>query len=278
MRSILGRLKGLQNDLNIGVLHDKVIIHFWSPVCVDCLRDVEYLNLNHRSLSNVADVIGVIVPKFSFDYETLFKQVMRLNINYKVALADDFFFRALNLNSCHEFAVLSASGHLLYRQQGGGYYWLETALVDLTGMGDRVGSNRVKRLLEDFEAANSSSLVSSDWTAACGRRLSFRVTGEYESRGDVLYIKKGRIDFYYRGRRVYALMGPKVTSSSIEVRLNGHPLRSHVMGDDVTRNNGRTMIHLDVTRLYNIIDGGWGEYHLTFEINQECIFYALMVR
>ncbi|MEM3711501.1 MAG: hypothetical protein QW453_05600 [Thermoprotei archaeon] len=225
--------------------------------------------------------MGIIVPNPLFDYDNtiIMDSVERYAIKHTLATTDNSFLGCFGINNCHTIIVVDRAGRALYSQLGGGgYYWLETALSDLLGATVYPLQDTLPLQLGDFEQADSIGPLGYDWWATQRPWRSLSVSGEYFVGDKSLHIEKGSVEFKYRGRRLYALIKPLFSPSLIGVRLNRHPLRSHLMGDDVMKIGDETFIKLDILRLYSVVDGGWGEYRLTLKFNQPCELYALNVR
>lgn len=281
MHGVIDCLKDFYTHTNPDTSTNTIVLHFWRPTCVECITDIMYLKSIHDGLKRFADLVGVIFPDpiFNHNRAMITDSVSRYAIKYRITTAESFFFEWLAVKDCHTLAIVDQEGRVLYSQAGGGgYYWFETALHDIFGAWSPPLSGGIVKQLEDFERANSLGLFRSDWWATQRNWRSISVSGEYVLNDHSVRVNRGSIDFKYRGRRVYALIEPLQHSEFIEVRLNGHALRSHLMGDDVIKKEGRSYIKLDTPRFYSVVDGGWGEYHLTLMFEEPCNVYAINVR
>jgi hypothetical protein len=281
MHGIINCLTDIYTHSNSDTFSKAIVLHFWRPTCVECITDITYLKSIYDRLKGFAELVGVVFPDPIFNYNRtmIMDSVSRYAIKYRITTAESFFFEWLAVKDCHTLVIVDQGGRVLYSQSGaGGYYWFETALRDILGAWSSPLSDSVVKQLEDIERANSLSPFCSDWWATQKPWRSFSVSGEYVLNDYSVRVNRGSIDFKYRGRRLYAFIEPLQHSELIEVRLNKHPLRSHLMGDDVIKKEGRSFIKLDTPRLYSIVDGGWGEYHLTLMFEEPCDVYALNVR
>ena len=60
----------------------------------------------------------------------------------------------------------------------------------------------------------------------------------------------------------------------LEVKINGKYISSSQAGSDVVFDNGRAYVVVDEARLYNLVDGEYGDYLLTLRTSEGFAFNA----
>lgn len=267
------------SPLTLAELRGKVVlIDFWTYSCINCLKTLPYLKKwDQEYRKDGLVIIGVHTPEFEFekDYSNVKKAVERLEINYPVALDNDY--RTWNAFHNHYWPA-----HFLINQQGiinmehfgeGGYVETENAIRKLLGMNpiqlkepektfrlispetylglSRGGSYKMALIPNQTVDYHDVAPLKSDQV---GLRGLWRAKEEYiEAEGDESFI-----ELKFLATRVYLVLGGS-SPTPLNVVLDGESYGT---------------IRMDGDRKYDIVKTSYKPHSLSLKVPKGIKAYA----
>lgn len=237
-----------------------VLIDVWTYTCINWLRTLPYVRAwAAKYEKHGLVVIGVHAPEFPFehDIENVRRAVKDMNVDYPVAIDNDFsIWRAFDNSYWPALYLIDATGRIRYRHFGEGASDQSERNIQrlLKNAGARgVDSDVVSVMGQGAEAdADWSSLRSGENYVGYGRTEGFSSPGrahvderhvylaperlglnQWALAGDwtltqgstLLNVPNGTIVYAFHARDLHLVMGPAARGTSIpfRVRLDGQP-------------------------------------------------------
>lgn len=263
-----------------------VLINFWTYTCINWIRTLPYIRAwAEKYQGQGLVVIGIHTPEFLFehDLDNLRQAVHNLNVNYPVAVDNDYaIWNAFGNRYWPALYLIDVHGHFRYHQFGEGSYEQSERMIQqlLAEAGQKNVSNQLVSVdTQGVEAAiDWGNLQSPENYLGYDRTRNFAspggevieephhydmptqinlnawaLAGNWTMKHNLIHLneKNGRVTCRFHARDLHLVMGPtaKGTSMPFQVFLDGQPpLAAH--GVDVDERGYGTM---NQQRLHQLI-------------------------
>jgi thiol-disulfide isomerase/thioredoxin len=286
--------------LTIASLRGKVVlVDFWTYSCINCIRTLPYLKEWHaKYASRGLVIVGVHTPEFEFekDINNVRVAVQKYGVTWPVALDNDYAtWRAYANRFWPHKYLADGNGRLRYHHIGEGAYmeteqWIRKLLAEA---GYDVSD--ISLGSKENPAALAGSITRELYAGSAWRFGLYVGNPPKEIEGTVgLYTDPGNHDdgkIYYSGKwqedeQFMRAVGPGPDGPSyvviryharsanvvvlpqdntpfgVVVQLDGKPVPKELAGDDITYDgSGRSLLGIDVPRMYNVVRGPKVESH-----------------
>jgi len=308
LAGIVGYLN-TQSGLKISDLKGKVIlIDFWTYTCINCIRTLPYLKSWHEKYSDKGLVIiGVHTPEFEFEkeYENVKMAVEKYGIKYPIVQDNDYAtWNAFRNRFWPRKYLIDKDGFIRYDHIGEwAYAETENKIQELlleAGMNPEEkpiievpGISNLKQLAitpelyagYDFALPRNQNIGNevglqseqiSDYTLP--EKIipnKIYLKGKWKSNQDNLEAaEEAEIILGFTASSVNIVTGPVSSQQKLEVLINDRYVNEEQAGNDVVSENGKAFVDIKEPRLYNLIDGNYGDYKLTLKTEKGFIFNA----
>ena len=271
-----------------------VLVDFWTYTCINCLRTLPHLiDWDKKYRDQGLIIIGVHTPEFEFEKkrENVEMAIEKYGIKYAVVQDNDYAtWRAFRNRYWPHKYLIDAEGYIRYDHIGeGGYEETEIKIQELLAeIGSKVSGVSI---IEDTtpRQRNTPELYAGyKFALPRGQNigneegLQTEKVVEYELperlQKDTLYLQgswKSNSDNVEAISDITSLFldftagSVNIVADSlndislrVDVLIDGNSISSAQAGTDVQFDNGNGFIVVNEPRLYNIIDGEYGEYSL----------------
>lgn len=281
-----------------------VLVDFWTYSCINCIRTLPYLtSWDEKYRDDGLLIIGVHSPEFFFEHDlnNVKKAVEENGIAYPVALDNNFkTWKAYGNHYWPRKYLIDKNGIIRYDHIGeGAYEETEAKIVELLNEIKTV-EERESQVFVDPNLGNAFPGVTGEIYAGYQRGAIGNPEG-YEP-GEIVDYQDpgihavGKLYFHGpwfnypeymelrgEGHLVIAYLGSVVNvvlasdeQAAIEVSIDGHYLGEEEKGSDIVIQNGKSMVTIDSSRLYNLIGNSLppGEHEVTLASSQPFQVYA----
>ncbi|MBS3059951.1 MAG: thioredoxin family protein [DPANN group archaeon] len=307
---ISGYLNTDEKEIKISDYKGKVVlIDFWTYTCINCIRTLPHLTEWDRKYRDQGLVIiGVHTPEFAFEKirENVENAIHEHNIEYAVVQDNDYAtWRAFqNRFWPHKF-LIDKDGFIRYDHIGEGAYeeterqiqlllsetGAETEGMNLTGLKDE--TPRVLLTPELYAGYNFAiprgQNIGNPGGMKPGQTIKYELPATV--RKDIIYLKGtwlsnpddlhaqdsegAEIVLDFTASKVNIVADSVNGPLELEVLINDAPATQTQLGSDVQIIGGKAIMTVDRPRLYNVINGEYGNYKLTLRAtNTNFIFSA----
>jgi thiol-disulfide isomerase/thioredoxin len=239
--------------INLSELKGKVIlVDFWTYSCINCIRTIPYLNDWYNKYKNSGFiVIGVHSPEYAFerDSDNVLNAILKYKIQYPVA-SDNKYSTWKNFNNTFWPSVylIDQSGNVVYEHFGEGRYEeTEKNIQTLLNINENEKVTKTIITPEIRLGYERGSNYSSPERVFINKTQEFTfpqileedtwaLNGQWSIESEKVVSKNmnSSIKFHFRGKKVYIVMGTKLSKGiSVEAKLNGKPLLLEA-GEDVS--------------------------------------------
>jgi thiol-disulfide isomerase/thioredoxin len=253
-------------------LAGKVVIYdFWTYSCVNCVRTLPRLRALHdRYAKDGLVVVGVHSPEFEFekDHGNVADAVLRLKVEYPVALDDDMdIWNAFGTQYWPQKFVADRKGHVRYGHVGeGGYRETENVVRKLLGVPASAPRANVD---SSTEASPPPTQNISPETYLGLERGSGAATLDGPWTREAQYAQAGTagaaIVLAYSAREVNLVLAPGERGAApvdVTVELDGEPLTPEYRTPDTKIDGqGATFVRVTGSDLYRLVAGPAVEQH-----------------
>jgi cytochrome c biogenesis protein CcdA/thiol-disulfide isomerase/thioredoxin len=281
--------------LTMSELRGKVVlIDFWTYSCINCIRTLPYIKKWYDTYKDKGFVvIGVHTPEFEFEKNknNVAAAVKRLNINYPVALDNDY-------KTWLAFNNMYWPAHYLVDQNGiirsvhfgeGGYKETENEIRELLGLAPLKGQDaketRLPMTPETYLGYDRGDSYASGITLENDENAIYKfseplkndqigIKGEWNVSSQYIESKGNNsiLELNFVGNRVYLVLGGK-SDTPVQVELDGKTITSEFTGKDV---NTKGEVLINESRMYDLINlhGKEGRHTLTLHFPKDIKAYA----
>jgi cytochrome c biogenesis protein CcdA/thiol-disulfide isomerase/thioredoxin len=254
-----------------------VLIDFWTYTCINCIRTLPYVEAWQRRYGEQGlTIVGVHSPEFPFERDAgnVADAIRQNGLTYPVVQDNELATWSAWQNQYWPAKYLvDANGNVRYLHFGEGEYdETEQAIRTLLREAGRQDLGTGARASGEAPAKGATTpetylgwARAQGWVngpispgfhrfgAAPGRLDAdqFAYAGGWEISEDAATSGPGaEIDLQFHARRVFLVMGSPDAARSVQVLLDGRPIRASAAGPDVRR--GRATV--DAQRLYRLVD------------------------
>ncbi|MBT3230714.1 redoxin family protein [Candidatus Uhrbacteria bacterium] len=266
-----------------------VLLDFWTYSCINCIRTFDHLRDWHKRYADKGLVIiGVHTPEFDFEKEkaNVESAIKRFKIKYPVILDSDYkVWTAYTNRWWPRKLLLNKDGEIVYDHIGEGGYAeteaeIQKALRDI-GVEDlpeiapdvSVGGGICYRTTPETYLGFLRGRFGNAHGVIPGSEVDFNDKGEHQD--DLVYlhghwtVDKEQLShtralasaneylaLKYSGFSVNLVAGSlkKTRAAEVEIELDGHPLPEDMLGTDVEMKNGKAIVKMTASRMYNLVD------------------------
>jgi len=244
--------------LTLGSLRGKVIlIDFWTYSCINCLRTLPYVERWYETYRKAGlVVVGVHTPEFAFEHvhSNVARAVQSLGVRYPVALDNGYgTWTAWGNRYWPAKYFVDRSGHVRYAHFGEGEYERTEAVIR-TLLAEKTLPKPVSASIRDqtpkeiitpetyLGSARLDRFVGSPVVE--GREASYKIPAAVPQ-NDIAYggrwtVEKERIvagdgarlRLAFHARKVFLVLGTNGGAKSVQVRLDGHQIRTVRVPED----------------------------------------------
>jgi len=278
-------LKGLRGKV--------VLVDFWTYSCINCIRTLPHTAEWYKKYKDDGFVLlGIHSPEFEFekDRDNVAEQVKNYKVEYPIALDNNHStWRAFKNQYWPAHYLIDVEGNIRYTHFGeGNYAETESAIQQLLLEAGLLSLDKVTEIVEapsvtDFQkigtpeiylgAARINNLgngskdikinepyIFSEPSTVLSNRFYFvgpwKITPEFvEFTGE-----EGKLIIRYTASKAHLVLDTKNNTNVVmEVKLDGEYLTEANKGEDVFLEGGRSLVEINASRLYNLIDTQ-GEY------------------
>ena len=299
LRDIAGYINADEN-IKISNLRGKVVlIDFWTYSCINCIRTLPYLTEWDRKYRDKGlIIIGVHTPEFEFekDYNNVKSAVEKYNIKYSVVQDNNkATWKAYNNRFWPRKYLIDPDGYIRYDHIGEGAY--EETELKIQELLSEIGVNT-----KDTETVKEKSLEKREITPELyagfdyalprgqnvgnpgglqtGKTVDYALpeeikedivylNGKWQSNSDDLIFisseKEGKIILKYKAQSLN-IVASSPTRQIIEVFIDGNYIVKEKAGFDVEFLGDKAIIRVDSPRLYNLVDGDYGDHQLLLKV------------
>ena len=279
-----------------------VLVDFWTYTCINCIRTLPHLvewDRKYRDKGLV--IIGVHTPEFEFEKkkENVEMAMEKYGITYPVVQDNNYAtWRAFGNRYWPHKYLFDADGNIRYDHIGEGAYPETEAKIQelLAEIGTNVSEVEISTIEDITPTKPTTPELYTGYKFALPRGQNIGNKGGLQSEEivnyqlpeeleeDVLYLQgfwKSNsdgleatddetslfLDFTAHAVNIVAdsLLN---TSLQIEVMIDNQSISLTQAGTDVQFEGGRAFILVDEPRLYNIVQGEYGQYKLELKIKQ----------
>jgi len=277
-----------------------VLVDFWTYSCINCIRTLPFLTEWDRKYRDKGLVIvGVHTPEFEFekDIDNVRDAVVKYNIKYPVVLDNNYTTWVAFGNRFwpHKY-LINPEGQIVYDHIGeGGYEETELKIQELLSeMGEDVSGTETTKENDELRLVTTPELYTGfDFALPRGQDIgnpeglhpdksvlyslptnfaenAIYLSGLWKSNSDNLELKdsNGSVVLRFKASSLN-IVANSPRSQQIEVFIEDSPLKEEQAGEDVIFQNGRAFVKIDNPRLYNVVDGKFGDYKLELKIPSE---------
>ena len=288
-------------DLKILDLKGKVVlVDFWTYTCINCIRTFPFINeWDQKYRDKGLVIIGVHTPEFEFEkkYENVLNAVKDYGIKYAVVQDNDYAtWRAYNNRFWPHKFLIDAEGFIRYDHIGEGEYDTTEEQIQklLSEIGEEV-QMPLSELEEKTPTQRQTPELYAGYKFSLGRGQNIGNLGGLQP-GTINYIlpstilkdkiylegswqanpenlqakqKNATIILSFTAKAVNIVADSDNGALELQVLINGQPVSKDQAGSDMQFINGKSLIIIDEPKLYNIIDGDYGNYELKLVSNKE---------
>lgn len=286
------------------------MIDFWTYTCINCIRTLPYLVDWHEKYSDKGLVIiGVHTPEFEFEkkYENVKMAVEKYGIKYAVVQDNDYTtWTAFRNRYWPRKYLIDKDGFIRYDHIGeGAYAETENKIQELLL---EAGMNPDEKPSIDIQVPDLSKLkqlaITSELYAGydfalprsqdIGNREGLQpekiidyspsgkiskniiyLEGKWKSNPDNLETaENAKIILDFTASEVNIVAGKVEKELKLEVLINERFISKEQAGADVEFENGKSFVLIKEPRLYNLVDGDYGNYKLTLRAEKGFSFNA----
>lgn len=308
LTGIVGYLN-TESGLKISDLKGKVVlIDFWTYTCINCIRTLPYLKSWHEKYSDKGLVIiGVHTPEFEFEkkFDNVKMAIEKYGIKYPVVQDNDYAtWNAFRNRFWPRKYLIDKDGFIRYDHIGeGAYTEIENKIQELlleAGMNpeekprieipDLSNLKQLARTPELYAGYNFALPRNQNIGNSEGLQpeqvIDYSVPekiipnkiylkGKWKSNPDNLEtFGEAEIILDFTASEVNIVTGPIETQMKLEVLINNKPISEEQAGADIKFENGKSFVLINEPRLYNLVDGDYGNYKLTLASEKEFNFNA----
>ena len=270
-----------------------VLVDFWDYTCVNCLRTLPYVVEWHKRYADMGlSVIGVHTPEFSFAANEKFVRaaVERFGIRYPVVLDNGYaIWHAYANRYWPAKYLIDKDGYIRFFHFGEGDYGateeaIQTLVREISPRAelppvmdpvrdtDRPGAVCYRTTPELYlgnkrgKAGNPSGFLHENEDRAAEYSLpekvdadKFYLTGPWLSKEECVRsaangAAPSSIVLYYSGKEANLVMAPDGEPMEVELMHAGEQLAESELGEDAAQTkDGRTIVHVDSPRMYNLV-------------------------
>ncbi len=278
------------NPMTLKSLKGKVVLlDFWTYSCINCIRTLEHLRAWHKRYADKGLVIiGIHTPEFEFekDQANVESAVKRLKVKYPVVLDSDYKIWTAYANRWWpRKLLLNKDGEIIYDHIGeGGYAETESQIQKALR---EIGVDDLPEIVPDVSVGGGICYRTTPETylgflrgrfgnahgVIPGAEVDFTDRGEHQDNLVYLHghwvIDKERLShtralataneylaLKYSGFSVNLVAGSlkKNRAAEVEIELDGNPLPEDMIGTNVEMKNGRAVVRMTASRMYNLVD------------------------
>jgi thiol-disulfide isomerase/thioredoxin len=278
-----------------------VLLDFWTYSCINCQREIPYLEAWYKQYSNQGLVIvGIHTPEFDFEknYSNVQAAVQRLGITYPVVLDSNYGTWGAYQNSYWpHLYLINIDGFIVYDHIGEGDYNTTEAEIRqyLAQRDQRLGINAnmtgdatVNPISIDFNqvqspetyfGSNRNQYLTNGQQGIAGVQNLTLPTSASTLSPNSLYLGgswnfspeyasttggQAEIEYYYSAKNVYMVASsPDSQGVTLNVSVDGQPLNSTNAGGDVTVSGNQSTVNVGTSRLYWLVGGqNYGQHVL----------------
>ena len=273
-----------------------VLVDFWTYSCINCIREIPYLNAWYAKYGEDGLVIvGVHTPEFQFErnYSNVLAAVRSMGIKYPVALDNSYSTWNVYGNEYwpSEY-IIDQNGIIRHTQIGeGDYNTTEMVIRELLqsagySVGPGSASNSVDATAVNFSEIGTPEIyvgyntirapIGNPQGFSPGHAVDYTIEGSL--RNNTVYFSgkwynandsmiaagnDSEVFLVYDAKSVNIVA--QGNSSSIEVELDGGNLSLTYLGSDMMLKEGIASANISMARLYNLVDAptyGWHEIEI----------------
>lgn len=289
------------NEIKISDFKGKIVlIDFWTYSCINCIRTLPHLKEWHKKYKDLV-IIGVHTPEFEFekDIENVKMAVKKYEIGYPVVLDNDYATWSVFRNRYwpRKF-LIDSEGFIRFDHIGEGAY--EETEMKIRELLSEIGKDTSDTALSEIpdstpvlQRRTPELYAGYDFALPRGQNIGNRegikpgelVTYEKpeKTNKDVIYLEgpwisnpdnlqsQGRssIIFDFTASSANIVASSQQNNVEMEVLINDKYIAKEQAGEDVRFKGDRAVIEIKEPRLYNIVDGNYGDYKLTLKINSK---------
>src|SRR3989338_5534105 len=272
-----------------------VLVDFWTYTCINCIRTLPHLvewDKKYRDKGLV--IIGVHTPEFEFEKkrENVENAIERYGIEYIVVQDNDneIWDAYKNRFWPHKY-LIDKNGNIVYDHIGeGGYEETERKIQELLGeedmeISDMKDETPTQRITSELYAGYTFSLPRGQFLGNNGvvlgtttnyslpRDINSNVIyleGEWSYNWDNLESKGDSSLFLKFTANDVNIVVNSLKETEMEVLINGKAVSKEQAGTDVED----SIVKVDEPRLYNLINGDYGNYLLELKVKEGFVFNA----
>ncbi len=271
-----------------------VLVDFWTYSCINCIRTFPHLKRWHeRYAGKGLVIIGIHSPEFAFESEpeNVKRAVKRYAIPYPVGMDDSLaVWKAFGTKSWPTHYLLDRTGVIRESHSGeGNYEETEKAIQSLLSEGgvsvkmpvealpvgvefSRIKTPEIYLGYERLAAIGNRERIVPDQptrfsgTTAPGKNR-FLLDGEWkiEKKRATMTSQSGRIAIRFDANKANMVLRSSAGTRA-EVWIDGKPATESNKGEDVVLEAGGAVVTIDVPRLYNLVNGEYGDHTLELRI------------
>ena len=269
-----------------------VLIDFWTYTCINCIRTLpQMVEWDKKYQDKGLVIIGVHTPEFEFEkkYDNVKAAVERFGIQYRVVQDNEYAtWNAFQNRYWPAKYLLDKEGHIRYTHFGeGNYEETEQKIRELLGENTPTGSSegtitdRTPYLPTTPElylgysfALPRGQNVGNEQGLQPQRDTDYALPEQQSSNRVYLQgLWRSNADNIQAGQQ-NSLLSLRFTASQLnmvadankstqmEVLLNERPISPQSVGKDIQVIGEKTFLTVSEPRLYNLINGPYGEYEL----------------
>ena len=297
-----------EEELRLADLRGKVVlVDFWTYTCINCIRTLPHLvEWDQKYKDQGLVIIGVHTPEFDFEKkrENVAMAIEKYGIKYAVVQDNDYAtWRAYNNRYCPRKYLIDAEGYIRYDHIGeGGYEETELKIQELLA---EIGKNVSGILtIEDttpHQQTTPELYAGYQFALPRGQNIGNEERLQPDTIIQYLFPEMPREDTIYLNGGwksnsdsleavqdnsslllVYTAGSLNVVADSllslpieVEVLLDGQYVPTGLAGNDLQFKEEKTFMVIDEPRLYNPIDGEYGQHTLELKTKKGMTINAL---
>lgn len=307
LTGILGYLNTNEEEIKISDFKGKVVlVDFWTYTCINCIRTFPYLTeWDEKYRDKGLVIIGVHTPEFEFEkeYDNVEAAIKKYGIKYAVVQDNDYAtWKAYQNRFWPRKYLIDSDGYIRYDHIGEGAYEVtELKIQELLGeIGEDVDDMELTEEDEggirrpttpELYAGSLTALSRGQYIGNAGDAEDDLFILPDEIKEGIIYLDGlwewnidnfrligdvGIIALDFTAGEVNIVANSESDEELImEVLIDGAYVSREQAGDDVQFDEEeRSFVKIDQARLYNIIDGVYGDYRLDLKVQKDFSFNA----
>jgi|ECHnycMinimDraft_1075156.scaffolds.fasta_scaffold00560_2 Redoxin. len=257
------------------------LLIFWRYTCYESTKLIKYLS--EKLINLEFDMVGIHIPRFSFekDVANIKNFLKMLNLQVPVILDNNkTIWKSFGQPLIPSIIIVNKDEILFEHFGGNGYYWLENGIEDI----ERIYLNKniikhdfANRILLEFINNYVEHPMSVTPAIYFDMNKKIKLDGNFKKDKQCLVLESSDyVKIRFKGKRVDVVLEPISDYDIVDVEINGKPVATHMIGEDVTKDKTKSFVRVTLPRIYNIINGGWGEYLLKLTTHHGVKIYSIV--